>query len=100
MGASIATRTQVTDIRMRESGDWEVITDKGSVYCEHVVNAAGCYARQVSRMVGTDIPITNMKHTFIVTEPVKEFLEREDFLRGLEREAEIRFPNIDGDCDR
>jgi dimethylglycine dehydrogenase len=43
-----------------------------------VVNAAGCYAREVSRMVDTDIPITNMKHTYIVTETVPEFLEREE----------------------
>ena len=77
-GAKIETRTRVTDIRRRPSGDWEVVTDKGSVICEHVVNAAGCYARQVSQMVGTDIPITNMKHTYIVTEPVQQFLDRDD----------------------
>jgi dimethylglycine dehydrogenase len=75
MGAKIQTRTRVLDIKRRVSGDWEVITDNGSVICEHVVNAAGCYARQVSQMVGTDIPITNMKHTYIVTETVQEFLD-------------------------
>ena len=46
--------------------------------CEHVVNAAGCYGRQVAQMVGTDIPMTNMEHTYIVTEPIKEFLERDE----------------------
>ena len=48
----------------------KVITEQGNVVCEHVVNAAGCYARQVSQMVGTDVPITNMEHTYLVTEPV------------------------------
>ena len=43
-----------------------------------VVNAAGCYAREVSRMAGTDVPITNMEHTYLVTEPIKEFLERDE----------------------
>ncbi len=78
MGASIATHTRVLDIRQRSSGDWEVITDQGNVICQMVVNAAGCYARQVSQMVGTDVPITNMKHTYIVTETVDQFLDCDD----------------------
>ncbi len=77
MGAAIELRTRVKDVKPRASGEWEVFTDQGSVLCEHVVNAAGCYARQISRMVGTDVPITNMEHTYIVTEPIKEFIERD-----------------------
>lgn len=74
-GASIVTRNRVLDIKPRSSGDWEVITEQGNVIAEHVVNAAGCYARQVSQMVGTDIPMINMKHTYIVTETVQSFLD-------------------------
>nr|MBX2867079.1 FAD-dependent oxidoreductase [Acidiferrobacterales bacterium] len=73
-GAKIVTNNRVLDINQRESGDWDVVTEKGTVIAEHVVNAAGCYARQVSQMVGTDIPMINMKHTYIVTETVEEFL--------------------------
>jgi len=76
-GAKIERRTQVIDVKRRASGEWEVFTDQGNVVCEHVVNAAGCYAREVSRMAGTDVPITNMEHTYLVTEPVKEFIERD-----------------------
>ncbi len=78
MGASIVTRNRVLDIKQRPSGDWEVVTEQGTVTCEMVVNAAGCYARQVSQMAGTDIPITNMKHTYMVTDTVPEFLERDE----------------------
>ena len=78
MGASIVTGNRVTDIKQRPSGDWEVITEQGTVIAEHVVNAAGCYAREVSKMVGTDIPMINMKHTYIVTDTVQEFLDRDD----------------------
>jgi len=72
-GARIVTNTRVTGIEQRASGEWEVATDAGKVVCEMVVNAAGCYARQVSQMAGTDIPITNMKHTYLVTDTVPEF---------------------------
>ena len=77
-GASTMVRNRVVDIKQRASGDWEVITEQGNVVCEMVVNAAGCYARQISRMVGTDIPVTNMKHTYVVTDTVPEFLERDE----------------------
>jgi len=74
-GASIVAHNRVLDIKPRVSGDWEVITEQGNVIAEHVVNAAGCYARQVSQMVGTDIPMINMKHTYIVTDTVQTFVE-------------------------
>ena len=74
-GAKIVTNNRVLDIKQRKSGDWEVITEQGNVIAEHVVNAAGCYARQVAQMVGTDVPIINMKHTYIVTDTVEHFLE-------------------------
>ncbi len=75
MGATIVTGNRVTDIKQRKSGDWEVVTEQGNVIAEHVVNAAGCYARQVSQMVGTDVPLTNMKHTYLVTDTVQAFLD-------------------------
>ena len=72
-GAKIVTHNRVLDIKARPTGDWEVVTEQGSIIAEHVVNAAGCYAREVARMVGTDIPMINMKHTYIVTDTVPEF---------------------------
>ena len=77
-GAKIVTNNQVLDIKQRPSGDWEVFTEHGNVIAEHVVNAAGCYARQVAQMVGTDVPMINMKHTYIVTDTVKEFVDSDD----------------------
>lgn len=74
-GVRISTRNRVLDINVRPSGEWQVSTEKGSLIAEHVVNAAGCYAREISKMVGTDLPMINMKHTYIVTETVQEFLD-------------------------
>ena len=76
LGASVVHHNRVLDIRARSSGEWEVITEKGTVIAEMVVNAAGCYAREVAAMVGADAPITNMQHHYIVTNPIPAFLER------------------------
>lgn len=75
MGAEISLRNRVLDINQLPSGEWEVVSEKGTVTCEHVVNAAGCYARQVAQMVGTDVAITNMLHQYFVTDPIQEFIE-------------------------
>ena len=78
-GAEIYRYTQVLDTRLKEGGEWEVVTDKGSITCEHVVNAAGSFARQVGEWVGLDLPIVNMKHHYLVTENLPEVaaLEKE-----------------------
>jgi dimethylglycine dehydrogenase len=75
LGASIERHNRVIDINLMPSGEWEVITEKGRVVAEVVVNAAGCFARQVSQMVGSDMPLVNMEHHYVVTGNVPEFVE-------------------------
>jgi dimethylglycine dehydrogenase len=76
LGATVQRHTRVTDVRPRPSGEWEVITEQGSIIAEFVVNAAGCYAREVAAMVGADAPICNMQHHYVITHPIPAFLER------------------------
>ncbi|MGC1522371.1 MAG: FAD-dependent oxidoreductase [Steroidobacteraceae bacterium] len=77
LGATVMRRNRVLDIRLRPSGEWEVVTEQGSIVAEMVVNAAGCYARQVAAMVGADAPIANMQHHYVVTHPIPAFMERD-----------------------
>ena len=83
MGASIQRHNRVTDIKAMSSGEWQVVTEKGNVIAETVVNAAGCYARRVAQMVGRDLPIVNMQHHYIVTGPVEEFSERDQEIQVI-----------------
>jgi dimethylglycine dehydrogenase len=78
LGATVMRHTRVIDVRPRAGGEWEVVTEKGNIVCEMVVNAAGCYARQVAAMVGADAPITNMQHHYVVTHPIPAFMERSE----------------------
>ena len=66
---------RVTDIKQLPSGEFEVVTDRGNVKCEHVVNAAGCYADRVSSWLGVDTQFTNMLHQYVVTDHIPEFIE-------------------------
>ncbi len=78
-GAEIYRHNRVLDIKQRPNGEWEVITEKGSIVAEHVVNAAGSFGAQVGAMVGLNVPIVNMIHQYLVTENLPEVaaLERE-----------------------
>jgi dimethylglycine dehydrogenase len=77
-GAEIYRKNRVVDINQLANGEWEVVTEKGTITCEHVVNAAGCYGPQVGAMVGLKVPYVNMVHCYVVTENVPE-IEALDF---------------------
>ncbi|MFT5211965.1 MAG: dimethylglycine dehydrogenase [Flavobacterium sp.] len=67
-GAEINRFTQVLEINALDSGEWELVTNKGSIVAEHVVNAAGCFAKEVGAMVGVQVPMINLEHQYLVTE--------------------------------
>ncbi|MEF3047018.1 FAD-dependent oxidoreductase [Pseudotabrizicola sp. L79] len=73
LGATIVRHNRVTGINRLPSGEFEVMTEQGNVICEHVVNAGGCYAREVGAWLGVETPITNMEHQYLVTEPLTAF---------------------------
>ena len=78
MGATIVRYNRVIDINLLPSGEWEVVSEQGKITCEHVVNAGGCYAARIGTWVGLDLPIVPMKHQYLVTEPIKEFINRDE----------------------
>ncbi len=80
LGADVYRRTRVTDIKRLPSGEWQVVTDQGSIACEHVVNSAGSYAQVVGSWTGHQVPIVNMLHHYVITEPLQQLIELEQEL--------------------
>jgi dimethylglycine dehydrogenase len=78
MGATIVRKNRVTGLNQLPSGEWDVATEQGVIRAQIVVNAGGCYARQVAQMAGIDIPVTNMEHHYLVTDPIQEFIDRDE----------------------
>jgi dimethylglycine dehydrogenase len=67
-GAKIHRNTRVTAITQLPSKEWEVTTTNGTITAEHVVNAAGCFAREVGAMVGVNVPMVNLEHQYLITD--------------------------------
>ena len=78
-GAEIYRHTRVHALAPSGRGGWVVSTERGSIEAEHVVNAAGLWAREVGRMVGIHLPLIPMEHHYLITENIAATvaLERE-----------------------
>lgn len=64
-------------------GGWEVVTEKGTLHADFVVNAAGLWAREVAAMAGYELPLAPMEHQYFVTETIPAIAE---FMQSTGRE--------------
>ncbi|MDZ7748476.1 MAG: FAD-dependent oxidoreductase [Halofilum sp. (in: g-proteobacteria)] len=74
-GATIQLDTRVERLEQAGNGEWHVVTDRGTVAAEHVVNAAGLWAREVGRMAGVELPLHPMEHQYLVTDDIPEVVD-------------------------
>ncbi len=79
-GAEIVLRNPVLGLRQEKNGHWIVETEQGNVKAQHVVNAAGLWAREVGRLAGIELPLHPMEHQYLVTDDLPEVFERSDEL--------------------
>ena len=76
-GAEYYEHTKVETLEQTKDG-WRVNTDKGTITCEHVVNAGGLWAKQLGRMAGIELPVSPLKHHYLVSDSIPK-LEEIDF---------------------
>jgi sarcosine dehydrogenase len=69
-GARIFEDTTVTGIELDQGRVVAVLTDRGRVACEIVVNCAGQWARQVGAMAGVNVPLVSVQHQYLITEAI------------------------------
>ena len=75
-GAEIVLHNKVLDTCPTLDG-WDVVTEKGTIRAEHVVNAGGLWAREVAALAGVYLPLHPMEHQYLVTEDTPEIYERD-----------------------
>src|SRR5690606_744272 len=73
-GAEIHTFTEVLGIETSGNNIRKVITSKGSVETELVINAAGAHSPEVARLVGIELPNHPHRHEICASEPLKPWL--------------------------
>jgi dimethylglycine dehydrogenase len=93
-GAKYYTHTPVLETNQKNDGTWDVITEKGNINAEIVINAGGLWAREIGKLAGINLPVQPMEHHYLITETIPEIKEREKEPRlpiGTDFEGNIYF---------
>ncbi|PJE31784.1 4-methylaminobutanoate oxidase (formaldehyde-forming) [Pseudooceanicola antarcticus] len=74
-GAQVLERVKVTGVarqgRRITGVDWEAEGEQGHISCDHVVNCAGMWGREVGRMLGVNVPLQACEHFYLVTDTIE-----------------------------
>ncbi len=74
-GAIVKERVKATGVvrdGKRITGvHWNDGSQSGTIACDHVVNCAGMWGREVGKMLGTNVPLQACEHFYIVTEAIE-----------------------------
>src|SRR5207248_6685165 len=68
-GAEICEDTRVTGVGVSGGRVQRVITDKGDIQTELVINAGGMFAPEIGRMAGVNVPLIPFAHEYLITRP-------------------------------
>jgi glycine cleavage system T protein len=68
-GAEIYQHTRVTEISVARGRVAGVVTDKGEIEADIVVNAGGMFAKEIGALAGVNVPLVPMAHEYLVTRP-------------------------------
>ena len=91
-GASYHTHAPVIETNQRADGSWDVVTEKGTIHAEHIVNAGGLWAREVGHLSGLNLPVQPMEHHYLITEAIPQIEARDERLpAGIDYEGNMYF---------
>ncbi len=86
-GGEVRTHAEAKGIEVRSGKVESVMTNNGRIKASRIVNAAGVSSGHLSKTAGADLPISPIRHEFLVTEPLKHFLN--PFVISLERRLQM-----------
>ncbi len=69
-GAQIVEETAVLGIEVERGRVVAVVTAKGRIACEVVVNCAGQWARAVAQLAGVNVPLVSVQHQYLITDTI------------------------------
>jgi glycine/D-amino acid oxidase-like deaminating enzyme len=76
LGAKVLTHMEITGIKLKSGKVRSIITTKGQIYTDTIVNATGADAEGIGGLVDLNIPIKPRRGQILVTEAAPQFLGR------------------------
>ena len=75
LGAEINTHTTVVNLKTTKKAIRSVVTDKGTIQTDIVVNAAGIHSKNIADMVNISLPLTPFRKEIMATERLESLFE-------------------------
>ena len=69
-GVKIFEETEVIGINKKNGCVTGVVTEKGEIKAEIIVNCAGLWGRQLGKLAGVNVPLQAAEHYYLLTQPV------------------------------
>jgi 4-methylaminobutanoate oxidase (formaldehyde-forming) len=89
-GARVFEETKVTGVNQKNGHVTGVITNKGEIRAEYVVNCAGMWARELGKLAGVTVPLQAAEHYYLITEPIEGMHRDLPVFSDLDRYAYYR----------
>ncbi len=70
-GVQIFEETAVTGFSKGDHCVTGVLTDKGEIQVEFVVNCGGMWAREIGKLAGVNVPLQPTEHYYLITEAIE-----------------------------
>ena len=70
-GARILEETKVIGINKERGRVTGVVTDKGTIEAEYIINCGGMWGRELGKMAGVNVPLHAAEHYYLITEPIQ-----------------------------
>jgi glycine cleavage system T protein len=70
-GVKIFEDTEVIRINKKDGRVTGVVTNKGTVEAEFVVNCAGLWGRELGKLAGVNVPLQAAEHYYLLTQPME-----------------------------
>ncbi len=84
-GARLIEDTKVVGFDTSGGAIERVITDRGTIRCEFVVNCAGIWSREIGRLAGVNVPIQPAYHQYMVTERIEGLTRNHPTIRDPDK---------------
>jgi glycine/D-amino acid oxidase-like deaminating enzyme len=95
LGAAMLPNTLVTGINVRDSQVIGIETDRGSIRCNTVVDAAGAWLRAVAALTGANVHVVPTRHQLMITEPIDGVQPMQPITRIIDANVYVR-PDVGG----
>lgn len=89
-GARLYEETEVTGILKKNGRVKGVVTNRGEIQAEYVVNCCGMWARKVGQLAGVEVPLHAAEHYYLITEPIEGVSAELPILEDVDRYAYYR----------